>query len=138
MKHNYFKESYPKSLDKYSFINIVEMIELKKLKIEDGLSTLSDFTARTIIEGIKILPKPPKKVIIIGGGMHNCNLINRIKYFSNLNIKIPKALELNGNFIESELIAFLSARVINSLPNTFPSTTGVSKPTVGGKLILKK
>ena len=36
--------------------------------------------------------------------------------------------------IEAELIAFLAARTINNLPITFPSTTGVNCPIVGGKI----
>ena len=39
-----------------------------------------------------------------------------------------------GDFIEAELIAFLSARSVYNLPFTFPSTTGVSIPSSGGKL----
>ena len=43
-------------------------------------------------------------------------------------------LGINFDYIESELIAYLSARSIYNLPFTFPSTTGVSKPSSGGDL----
>ena len=44
-------------------------------------------------------------------------------------------LGINFDYIEAELIAYLSARSIYKLPFTFPSTTGVSKPLSGGKII---
>ena len=43
-------------------------------------------------------------------------------------------LGIEFDYIESELIAYLSARSIYNLPITFPSTTGVSKPSSGGNL----
>ena len=42
--------------------------------------------------------------------------------------------EDDNKYIESELIAYLSARSIYNLPITFPSTTGVLRPLSGGKL----
>ena len=42
---------------------------------------------------------------------------------------------LDPNFIEAEMIAFLSARSYYDLPITFPKTTGVKVPLCGGKLI---
>ena len=45
-----------------------------------------------------------------------------------------KDLNLDFDYIESELIAFLSARSMYNLPFTFPSTTGVSKALSGGKV----
>ena len=43
-------------------------------------------------------------------------------------------LGINFDYIESELIAYLSARSIYNLPITFPSTTGVLQPISGGNL----
>ena len=51
-----------------------------------------------------------------------------------LNILNEEQLGIEFDYIESELIAYLSARSIYNLPITFPSTTGVSKPSSGGNL----
>ena len=45
-----------------------------------------------------------------------------------------KQLGINFDYLEAELIAYLSARSLYKLPITFPSTTGVVKPLSGGKL----
>ena len=57
-------------------------------------------------------------------------LTNRL----SINAVSEKNLNLDFDYIESELIAYLSARSLYKLPFTFPSTTGVSKPLPGGKL----
>ena len=49
-------------------------------------------------------------------------------------ILVPKLQPWVNDYIESELIAYLSARSIYKLPITFPSTTGVLRPLSGGKL----
>ena len=55
--------------------------------------------------------------------------------------KIVKKLEthnISTEFLEAELIAYLSARKINNLPITFPNTTGVKYPIIGGKIFNPK
>ena len=54
-----------------------------------------------------------------------------------LNLKtylIEKELNFSFDYVESELIAFLSGRVQNNLHTTFPNTTGVEKPTISGEI----
>ena len=47
-------------------------------------------------------------------------------------IIVLKNFGLDPDFIESELIAYLAARRYYNLPITYPETTGVSKPSIGG------
>ena len=60
--------------------------------------------------------------------------MKRLKERLKINFLNEKQLGINFDYIEAELIAYLSARSIYKLPFTFPSTTGVSKPLSGGKL----
>ena len=46
--------------------------------------------------------------------------------------------DLNGDFIEAELMAFLAERSRRGLPITFPGTTGVDAAMTGGMLTLPK
>ena len=43
-------------------------------------------------------------------------------------------IDIKFDYIESELIAFLSARSLYNLPFTFPTTTGISEASSGGKI----
>ena len=60
--------------------------------------------------------------------------MKRLKDKLKLKIYEETQLGINFDYIEAELIAYLSARSIYKLPFTFPSTTGVSRPLSGGKL----
>ena len=78
--------------------------------------------------------KKVNNILITGGGCRNIHLMNRLKEKLKISFIYERQLRSNFDYIESELIAYLSARSIYKLPFTFPSTTGVSKPLSGGKL----
>ena len=98
------------------------------------MATLADLTVETIATSFDFLPKKVQQIIITGGGYRNINLINRLRDRLKIKILSEKELGINFDYIEAELIAFLSARSIYNLPITFPTTTGVSKPSSGGKI----
>ena len=130
----FFKKPPPKSLDREAFFIYYNELISKKYSINDIMATLAELTVETIVASLEFLPRKVKNIIITGGGYRNIHLMNRLKDRLKINIFNEKQLGINFDFIESELIAYLSARSIYNLPFTFPSTTGVSKPTSGGKL----
>ena len=97
------------------------------------MATLAEFTVETVAAGIELLPKKVNNILITGGGYKNIHLMKRLKERLKINFFYEGQFGLNFNYIESELIAYLSARSIYKLPFTFPSTTGVSKASSGGK-----
>ena len=132
LKHRYFKGKPPKSLDRNFFINNLNNSDFQKLSLEDKISTLSQFTIETIIRGLQLLPAIPKVTIIAGGGQHNDYIVASIKEALNNTVSTADEIGLPGDFLESELIAFLTARSYYNLPITFPDTTGVKSPQKGG------
>ena len=134
LKNPYFKKSFPKSLDKLHFNREFKELELKKLNANDSLATLVNFSVRSIEKGLLMLPHTPKSIIITGGGAKNTFLLSELKKKIKIDFIEPKKFNLNSDFIESELMAFLAARCIYKLPITFPKTTGVNKPLIGGKV----
>ena len=133
----FFKKKYPKSLDRQDFNILFEMLKKEHLDVNDGMSTLLYLTVFSIIEALKLLPSKPKNLIIVGGGVKNIFLINIIKKELNLNVFCGSDLNLSSEMIEAELMGFLSARFLNKLPITFPLTTGVKAPQIGGKIYRK-
>ncbi len=132
---NYFTKTYPKSLDNKYFNHYLKNNKNIPSSHLDLLATLTEFTALTVTNSIKKLPKLPNSIIYSGGGVQNLYLIERMnKKLDIPTIDINKS-KFNTNFIESQLIAFLSARCIYDLPITFPKTTGVRHPTKGGKVV---
>ena len=134
LDHDFFKKPPPKSLDRHSFIDFYNKLLKKNYSDTDILATLAELTVESIVSSLLFLPKTVNSIIITGGGYKNLHLMKRLKDKLKLNILNEEQLSIEFDYIESELIAYLSARSIYNLPITFPSTTGVSKPSSGGNL----
>ena len=131
-----------KNKNKMSFdTNDFDISFARGLSLEDGVTTLTDFTANIISEELNFsLKKSNKKiqdVLICGGGRKNKFLIQRIKENlpREINFKMIDDFKIDGDFIESQAFAFLAIRTILKLPISFPSTTGCKTPVTGGDLI---
>jgi anhydro-N-acetylmuramic acid kinase len=134
LNHDFFKKPPPKSLDKHSFINFYNELLKKNYSNADFMATLAELTIESIVFSFKFLPHKVNSILITGGGYRNIHLINRLEDRLRLKCLNEKQLGIDFDYIESELIAYLSARSIYNLPITFPSTTGVLRPLSGGKL----
>ncbi|MDC1035036.1 anhydro-N-acetylmuramic acid kinase [Alphaproteobacteria bacterium] len=134
LKFDFFKKPPPKSLDRQTFLYFYNELIKKNYSVHDMMATLAELTVETIVTSLEFLPKKVENIIITGGGYRNIHLMDRLKDKLKIEIFNEKQIGLNFDYIEAELIAYLSARSIYKLPFTFPSTTGVSKPSSGGKL----
>ena len=103
---------------------------------QDIMATLCELTVQSIILSLNLLPTYPKKIILMGGGVNNKNLVNKIKSYLDKSVKTANEINMPHEMIEAELIAYLSARSFYKLPITFPKTTGTKKPQLGGELFL--
>ena len=111
------------------------------LSLEDGVTTLTDFTAGIIGQELTSTiinsKQKIKEVLICGGGRKNKILIKKIKenLEKTINLKLIDDYKINGDFVESQAFAYLAVRSILNLPISFPSTTGCKLPCLGGKYI---
>ena len=114
---------------------------IRGLSLEDGLSTLTDFTAslihQSIITSINFNKGKSLNVLICGGGRKNLFLINSIKNKipSNVNIGSIDDYKINGDFVESQAFAYLAIRSLLKKIISFPKTTNVKNPCSGGVLV---
>jgi len=106
---------------------------VKDLNLKDGVATLTEFTAQIIISVIKDFDNNKKKIILCGGGRKNNFLVNKLKK-NNKFIKLIDEYGVDGDFIESQAFAYLAIRSYLNLPISFPETTGVRRPCLGGKI----
>ena len=134
LQNKFFKKLPPKSLDRQTFEAYYNQLIQKNYPINDTMATLAEWTVETIVASINHLPKKVDNILITGGGYRNINLMKRLKDKLKINFITEDQVRINFDYIEAELIAYLSARSIYKLPITFPSTTGVSKPASGGEL----
>ena len=121
-------------------VNDFDVSFVRGLSLEDGTTTLTDFTAKII--GTALLSflsnvKNTTKVLVCGGGRKNKILINRVREntLKSLIIQPIDDYGVNGDFVESQAFAFLAIRSLLKLPISFPETTGCTNPSTGGEII---
>ena len=131
-----------KNNNKLSFdVKDFDLNFVRGLSLEDGISTLTDFTAsliyQSIINSVKLLKGKELNVLICGGGRKNSFLINCIKdkLPSNINLILIDNYKIDGDYIESQAFAYLAIRTYLKKIISFPKTTNVRKICTGGVLI---
>ena len=130
--------NYKESLD----INDFDITFAKGLSLENGASTLTDFTAKQIIKALSYFGGSSEGTIwlVCGGGRKNKYLM---KLITNEIKDIKKKIDLfpvekygiNGDFVASQAFAYLAIRSFLKLPISFPTTTGCKEPTIGGVIV---
>lgn len=128
----FFSEDGPKSLDRYSF----PAPKLDHLETTDALATLTQITVQGVARAIQALPNAPRAVFVAGGGVHNTFLMERLDVVLAPTVRSLDTLGASADMMEAEAFAYLAARHLDGLPLSYPSTTGVSAPMLGGTLAL--
>ena len=131
LAHPYFTEAAPKSLDRHDFT--IEAFE--GLEPTDAIATATAFAAHALIAADALYPQPPKIRVISGGGAHNPAFMRSLQSLSAAPVITCAEIGFNTDLIEAECFAWLAARSLRGLPLSLPTTTGVSKPCPGGKVI---
>ena len=127
---------YEKSMDTKDF----DIFFAKGLSLENGTSTITDFTAKLISDGMNFVHGSEQpwtcKWLVCGGGRKNKYLLKSIKNnFEKLYIDPIEKYEVDGDFIESQAFAYLAIRSLEGMPISFPSTTRCKKPLTGGVIV---
>jgi len=136
LTHPYYKKKFPKSLD----VNDFNLQDLYSLSLEDGCATLSMLTVKSICMALHSFKNLPNLILLSGGGRKNKYIFDNIKkefgnsimLIDDFNLKKDFSAGLNGDFIESQAFAYLAIRSYLKKFITFPTTTGVKKPCLGG------
>lgn len=145
----YFKLPAPKSTGREYFNLKWVNTYLKRIKhepsTEDILATLTELTARSIINAIELNKAQNDKysqkaaVYLCGGGTHNRHLLKVLEqhaHAKNLSVHTTKDLGIHPDWVEAAAFAWLAARRIDEKPGNLPSVTGASREAVLGGLYL--
>jgi anhydro-N-acetylmuramic acid kinase len=109
---------------------------VRGLSLEDGAATLVEYTAKIIYANLFFADDNLVKVILCGGGRKNNFLFKRIEEnFNNIPVKLIDDYGVDGDFIESQAFGYLAVRSYIKLPISFPKTTNVKAPCIGGVLV---
>lgn len=135
LEHPFFAQACPKSLDRnaFAFANI----GLPEFTVADGAATLSALTAASVARILPHLPRPPASWIVAGGGARNPTLMRMLAAkLAPARVETADAVGWSADALEAQAFAYLAVRTLRGLPITFPSTTGVAKPMVGGTVAM--
>ncbi len=132
LAHPYFNQPPPKALDRMTFKTCVE--DIRSLSFEDGVTTLTAFTAASVISALRHVPKAPSEWIVCGGGAHNNTLLKMITECVKAPVQKATDQGWDGDALEAQAFGYLAVRSLRNLPLSFPGTTGVPYPMRGGKI----
>ncbi len=124
----YLRRKPPKSLDRYDF----KLDPVLPLSTVDGAATLTAFTAACVRVSETFLPEKPDDWIVCGGGRHNPALMEALEKALNTSILSAEDVGWRGDDLEAECFAYLAVRSLKKLPLSYPKTTRVPVPTLGG------
>ena len=127
---SYFLIFPPKSLDRNDFIFNLPT----SLHVEDRVSTLSYCTCLGLALAQAHFPVPARTWIVCGGGSRNETMMRWLEQLVDGRVTTGADYGWNVDALEAQAFGFLAVRHLKGLPNSFPSTTGASRPVVGGVL----
>jgi anhydro-N-acetylmuramic acid kinase len=131
LRHDFFRRLPPKSLDRDDFRFALDAIEA--MSPANGAATLAAFTGRAVASALQLLPAPPVRWIVCGGGRYNPVLLETIHAGVGAPVDPVEAVGWRGDFLEAEAFAYLAVRSLRGLPLTLPTTTGAPRPLTGGR-----
>lgn len=129
LKHPFFAQMPPKSLDRNTFVNLVP----GTLSAADGAATITKMIARGVANSFKFLPEKPLHLYVTGGGRLNNTLMRHLADLLGIPVKSVDELGWSGDGLEAEAFAYLAVRSRLGLPLSVPGTTGVKEPVTGGR-----
>ncbi|WP_332461116.1 anhydro-N-acetylmuramic acid kinase [Acuticoccus mangrovi] len=135
MRHRYFAEPAPKSLDRDAFRAFAAGL-VGTLGFADRIATLTAFTAESLAAGVRLFARRPQTVIAAGGGTHNRTMMRMIEERLGVPVRTADETGFSSDFMEAEAFAYLAVRSHLGLTYTYPGTTGVAAPHTGGQLSL--
>jgi anhydro-N-acetylmuramic acid kinase len=126
----FFDRGPPKSLDRDDFCDAIPA----GLSLEDGSATLTEMTAAAVAAATRHFPGPARQWLATGGGRYNTALMEALQRRLRTPVRPVEAVGWDGDALEAQAFAYLAVRSLEALPLSLPSTTGVRKPTCGGRL----
>ena len=130
LEHPYFTRRPPKSLDRDDFRDVIP----RTLSLTEGAATLTEITAAAVAASRRHFPMPVREWLVCGGGRRNPALLAALSRHLDAPVCPVEAVGWDGDALEAQAFAYLAVRAAAGLPLSLPSTTGVPRPTTGGRL----
>ncbi|AFY37820.1 Anhydro-N-acetylmuramic acid kinase [[Leptolyngbya] sp. PCC 7376] len=115
-----------------------QQAQSQTLSEADWLASLTEFTARTVIENYRLfLPQMPDEILLCGGGARNSYLRDRLQNLAG-NIPVGITDEAGVHHDAKEAIASFAVlaywRYAHQFPGNLPKVTGANRPMLLGEI----
>lgn len=140
LEQPFFKQTPPKSTGRELFgadygQRCWQDAQAIDLNHADFLATLTAFTAATIVDSYRQLPRLPDEVLLCGGGSRNGYLRSQIQSrLPDISILTTDDVGLNSNFKEAIAFAVLGYWHWQQHPGNLLTVTGARNPCILGQL----
>ncbi|MFT4015006.1 MAG: anhydro-N-acetylmuramic acid kinase [Paracoccus sp. (in: a-proteobacteria)] len=131
LTHPHFARPLPKSLDRDAFAG---WLDVGALRDADAAATLTHAAAASVALGLALLPRPPQRVLVCGGGRRNGAMMAALVARLGAEVQPVEAAGLDGDMLEAQAFGWLAVRVLKGLPTSGPGTTGAPAPVCGGRI----
>ena len=125
LAHPFFKKRQPKSTGKEIFNIRFIPKSLLQQSPESILATLTELTAKTIVQAIKHKQQSINEIIVCGGGIKNLFLIERISHYISLPIVSSELMGYSPQSIEAMAFGWLANQKIANNPLIVGNKEGV-------------
>lgn len=135
----FFQKKPPKStgLEYFNLNWVTSYLGEANVKPQDLQATLAELTAAGIVNAINQVASRSAEVYLCGGGVHNTDLVARIKRRrGDTQIETTSELGLDPQWVEAAAFAWLAKQTLEGLPGNLPSVTGAKKACILGGVYL--
>ena len=133
LSHPYFKLPPPKSTGRDHFHLQWVVEQLNGESPEDIQATLTELTAKSIVDATQALSIKIDRIILCGGGVHNQYLFERIQNLAApILVSSSDDFGISADWLEAMLFAWLAQQTLNKHALDLTKVTGASKPDILG------
>lgn len=138
MRHKFLAHIPPKVANVQTFKEKLENLE--GLKLGDGTATATAFVAEEAAYSMALyLPEVPPLAIICGAGAKNPTLLRMLRQkLSGVEVVPSEYFDIDSQGVEAQAFAYLAVRRLHLMPTSYPFTTGVHEPIIGGEIFEPK
>ena len=103
------------------------------LEPRDVMATLTELTARSIVDAVRHYSRNTTRVLVCGGGAHNRYLMERLEsLFGETRLESTEQYGIHPDWVEAMAFAWLARETLEGRPGNLPEVTGASAATVLG------
>ena len=133
---DWFDRRPPKSTGiEYFHLDWLNALGSSQLAPADVQASLAEISARSIANAIRHWAPGTRRVIACGGGVHNADLMRRLRHhLPDTALETTADHGLDPDWVEAAAFAWLAMRYVAGEPGNLPAVTGARRAAVLGAL----